>query len=250
MDIKPMTISDAKAALRERDNAELKKAVAEFESLFINQMLKTMRESVLKGDMFHGGNGEEVYSSMLDEELSRVMASAGGIGLHKVLLEQFSKGVTQEAMEPVRDRAEASGGPAPATDTAAEAQAPLKAPVKGKLSSYFGLRHDPFTGEMKFHHGVDIAARKGSPVFPAAPGKVVFSGERKGYGNVVEVLHDNGMVTRYGHNQENLVKQGDTVKPSEPIAYVGSTGRSTGPHLHFEVLKDGSPVDPVRFRYG
>jgi len=113
-----------------------------------------------------------------------------------------------------------------------------------RISSDFGLRIDPITGAQRFHHGIDITARQGTPVYPAAPGRVIFSGEKGGYGNMVEVLHENGYVTRYGHNQKNLVKEGDRVDISSPVAYVGSTGRSTGPHLHFEVLKSGTAVNP------
>lgn len=123
-------------------------------------------------------------------------------------------------------------------------------PLQGEMSSGYGFRKDPFTGDTKFHHGVDIAALEGSTVHPASTGKVIFSGKKEGYGNVVEIMHDNGYVTRYAHNRENLVKQGDTVNTSDPIAYVGSTGRSTGPHLHFEVIKDGVSIDPRSLLYG
>lgn len=235
---------------------ELKAAAAEFESLFINQMLKNMRDTVVKSELFHGGNAEEIYTSMLDTELSKSMANSGGIGLADMLLRQFSGAGNEAASEPVGAKAanKSSGVEAPAAPAVSapvEEQKGLSFPLRElkRISSGFGPRKDPFTGKSRFHHGLDIAAEKGTPVFAAAPGKVVFSGPKGGYGNLIEVLHEDGVVTRYGHNAENLVKEGDIVGPSEPIARVGSTGRSTGPHLHFEILKDGKALDPDTF-YG
>lgn len=245
------------AAGKDEARAELRKAVADFEALFINQMLKTMRETVNKGDLFNGGNGEEIYTSLLDAELSRVMAQAGGIGLGDILLRDFDftsaeplpldKSLPLRAYSPAR----APEARMPFAPEAPAREMEFLFPVRGdaKVSSGFGMRTDPITGEERFHHGIDIAAAEGAPVFPAAPGRVVFSGWKGGYGNFVEVLHDDGHVTRYGHNAENLVKAGDRVDSSRPLAYVGSTGRSTGPHLHFEVLMNGIALNPDTF-YG
>lgn len=118
---------------------------------------------------------------------------------------------------------------------------------KGWLSSFFGVRSDPFTGRLAHHDGVDIAGKLGSNVLAVAAGVVVWSGDRFGYGNLVEINHGNGYVTRYGHNQKNLVKAGDTVKKGQVLALMGSSGRSTGPHVHFEVIRDGRVVDPVKY---
>ncbi len=121
-------------------------------------------------------------------------------------------------------------------------------PVKtGWISSVFGARTDPFTGRRTAHHGVDFAARAGSDVVAVAAGVVSYSGRRTGYGNLVEINHGNGYVTRYGHNRKNLVKVGDRVSKGASLALVGRTGRSTGPHVHFEVLVDGVAVNPRNF---
>ncbi len=117
----------------------------------------------------------------------------------------------------------------------------------GWMSSGFGYRADPFTGKRAFHGGLDFVGPAGSDVLAVASGVVIFSGRRANYGNLVEIDHGNGLVTRYGHNKENLVVVGDTVKKGEPIALVGSTGRSTAPHVHLEVLENGRVVDPRKY---
>ena len=117
----------------------------------------------------------------------------------------------------------------------------------GFISSGFGERQDPFTGEEAVHKGVDFAGSRGDEVVAVAAGVVTWAGERVGYGRLVEISHGNGFTTRYGHNQKSLVNVGDTVTRGEPIALMGSTGHSTGPHVHFEVLRNGHQVDPVTF---
>lgn len=117
----------------------------------------------------------------------------------------------------------------------------------GWLSSRFGKRNDPFTGKREYHKGLDFAGKKGSDVIAVGDGVISWSGRRSGYGNLVEINHGNGYATRYGHNQRNLVKVGDTVKKGELIALMGSSGRSTGPHVHFEVLLNGKAVNPSRY---
>ncbi len=119
--------------------------------------------------------------------------------------------------------------------------------TQGWISSYFGHRADPFTGRKAFHRGVDFAGPAGAQVMAVASGVVTYTKERFGYGKTVEINHGNGYVTRYAHNQRVLVKEGETVKKGQAIALIGSTGRSTGPHLHFEVLKQGRAVDPMSF---
>jgi murein DD-endopeptidase MepM/ murein hydrolase activator NlpD len=118
---------------------------------------------------------------------------------------------------------------------------------EGWISSYFGRRADPFTGYSAVHKGLDFAGPEGTKVTAVAAGLVIYSGERAGYGQMVEINHGNGLSTRYCHNEQLLVKQGDMVRKGQDLALMGSTGRSTGPHLHFEVLKNGVQVDPLRF---
>jgi murein DD-endopeptidase MepM/ murein hydrolase activator NlpD len=117
----------------------------------------------------------------------------------------------------------------------------------GFISSSYGERVDPFTGYTAFHAGIDFAGEEGAQVMSVATGVVTWAGERLGFGNLVEINHGNGYLTRYAHNSAVLVKVGDTVLKGQAISLLGSTGHSTGPHVHFEVLKDGSPVDPMAF---
>jgi murein DD-endopeptidase MepM/ murein hydrolase activator NlpD len=117
----------------------------------------------------------------------------------------------------------------------------------GYVSSQFGSRTDPFTGRRAFHKGVDFAGREGAEVVAVASGVVIWSGERYGYGQLVEINHGNGYVTRYAHNVDNLVAVGDTVRRGQVIARMGDTGRATGPNLHFEVLLNDRPVDPLTY---
>jgi murein DD-endopeptidase MepM/ murein hydrolase activator NlpD len=119
--------------------------------------------------------------------------------------------------------------------------------ANGFISSYFGERSDPFDGREAFHKGVDFAGSVGSKVVAVAAGVVTWAGERSGFGKMVEINHGDGFVTRYGHNERTLVSVGETVKRGEPVALMGSTGRSTGPHVHFEVLRNGRQVDPLTF---
>jgi murein DD-endopeptidase MepM/ murein hydrolase activator NlpD len=131
----------------------------------------------------------------------------------------------------------------------AAAVAPIHKPVAtiSRVSSIFGNRKDPFTGRLAFHSGIDFAAPQGTTVLSAGAGTVSFVGQISGYGNVVEVTHPGGLITRYGHLSAFLAKLGDAVSTGSPIARVGSTGRSTGPHLHFEVRRADNAVDPARY---
>lgn len=120
-------------------------------------------------------------------------------------------------------------------------------PVDGWFSSGFGYRISPFTGRRTFHEGVDIASNYGNPVKATAKGIVIHAGYKPGYGKLVTIDHGFGYVTRYGHNSKILVKVGDRVEKGQLISKVGSTGRSTGPHCHYEVLINGIPVNPAKF---
>ena len=120
--------------------------------------------------------------------------------------------------------------------------------LKGWMSSRFGRRTDPFNASIiSFHSGVDFAGKLGSEIISVAAGVIVESGERSGYGGIVEINHGGGFKTRYAHNKKNLVKVGDVVKKGQVIALMGSSGRSTGPHVHFEVYKYGRAVDPASY---
>lgn len=120
-------------------------------------------------------------------------------------------------------------------------------PTAGEISSTFGLRDSPFGrgGSETFHKGVDIAAYSGEPVYAAGDGKVIYADWKSGYGRLVAIDHGNGLTSEYGHNSALLVEKGDKVKKGQLISRVGSTGASTGPHLHFTIKKNGNAVDPM-----
>jgi murein DD-endopeptidase MepM/ murein hydrolase activator NlpD len=120
-------------------------------------------------------------------------------------------------------------------------------PVNGRVTSPFGWRVDPMNGTTRFHAGLDIAAATGTPVYASQPGTVVFSGPYGGYGNVVVLDHGHSLYTLYGHNSQVLVQAGQYVGQGQPISLVGSTGRSTGPHLHFEVHYNRQYINPVTY---
>ena len=127
---------------------------------------------------------------------------------------------------------------------------PNSKPVEGEVGSGFGFRSDPFSGRTALHTGLDFPADIGTPVAAAAGGVVLTSDHHPQYGNLVELDHGKGLVTRYAHNSKVLVKVGDLIRRGQVISEVGTTGRSTGPHLHFEVLVDGVPQDPAKFLAG
>ncbi|ADC61111.1 M23 family metallopeptidase [Allochromatium vinosum] len=121
-------------------------------------------------------------------------------------------------------------------------------PVRsGYISSPYGVRVHPVRNTRQFHEGVDFATKRGSPILAVADGLVVFSGRRNGYGNLVDIRHRDGLVTRYAHNTANLVREGDLIRQGQQIATVGSTGTATGPHVHFEVIRNGRAVDPMPY---
>ena len=125
---------------------------------------------------------------------------------------------------------------------------PNRRPVtSGWVSSIFGWRADPISGKREFHEGLDFAGKSGSHIYAVAAGIVTWSGKRYGYGNMVEINHGNGYVTRYSHNKKNLVSVGEKVDKGQNIAIIGSSGRSTGPHLHFEVVHNGKLVNPKKY---
>jgi murein DD-endopeptidase MepM/ murein hydrolase activator NlpD len=135
---------------------------------------------------------------------------------------------------------------------ASQGKLPMDRPVaaSGYVSSVFGSRNDPFTGQRAQHNGLDFADTLGAPILAAESGVVLAVTDYPQYGKTVDIDHGNGLVTRYSHTLRVLVKQGDVVKRGQAIAEVGSTGRSTGPHLHFEVLKNGAPQNPIGYLSG
>lgn len=274
-------------ALRGRKDPEaMRTAVREMESLFAYEMVKAMRSASGTSAAGGSGFGGDVYGSLFDMELARLLSSRNGLGLQEMLLKGLGQSAyTKDSKENQNVTEEIDAAPSTAASSAAAPSAivpsiaapsaivpstaapavsgphthdPLESvpavtisdegalPIRegGRVSSAFGYRKDPFTGEAKFHHGVDIAAAEGTEVYPAKGGEVTFSGYQKGYGNLVVVDHGDGIVTKYAHNRANRVATGDRVGADTVIAEVGSTGRSTGPHLHFEVQYEGQKVPP------
>lgn len=121
--------------------------------------------------------------------------------------------------------------------------------TKGWLSSYYGTRKDPFNGRPAMHKGVDFAGKEDAAIIATAAGVVSWASERYGYGNLIEINHGKGLKTRYGHNKELLVSVGDVVSKGQVIARMGSTGRSTGPHVHYEILRNDRQINPIKYVY-
>lgn len=121
--------------------------------------------------------------------------------------------------------------------------------TKGWLSSYYGIRKDPFNGKPAMHKGVDFAGKEDGNIIATASGVVSWADDRYGYGKLIEINHGKGLKTRYGHNKVLLVKTGDVVSKGQAIALMGSTGRSTGPHVHYEILKNNRQIDPIKYVY-
>jgi murein DD-endopeptidase MepM/ murein hydrolase activator NlpD len=220
-----------------RGDEELKEACKEFESMLTNELLKSMRRTVQKNDLFHGGQGEEIYESLLDQELAKKMAGSGPQSLASILYRQLRKG----------GAAESAGAPGLQGSMEPTGMMPLTPLKEAQLSSPFGWRKNPFSGDDQYHYGIDLAAPEGAAVRAPVEGRVLMSGFKGGYGNLVVLDHGQGLSTLYAHNRENKVKEGDWVKRGDLLATVGSTGRSTGPHLHFEVRRQGASEDPRTF---
>lgn len=218
-----------------KDPAAIKAVAKEMEAMFAYEMVKAMRHTV---DTSSKSNfGGETYTAMFDMELSKVLAERG-LGMQDMI----SKALTREAQK-------AEGGGATKKLSALDSLNPgaSSMPVNGQVSSGFGPRKHPISGYSQFHHGMDIAAPFGKEIHPIREGEVTFSGVQPGYGNVVIVDHGNGLISKYAHNSLNLVREGDAVDSKTVIARVGSTGYSTGPHLHLEVRDNGKSVDPSGF---
>ena len=246
--IKPLTgQSESSKAGSGPDPVALKKACQQFEGLFLHQLMKEMRKTVDEGELLHGGNAEKIFMDLKDQAVSDGLAEAGGLGLAEMLYRQLLGPDEQNPLGRTnRTLADYKVGSIQREEPQeqAEEEEGFVLPVEGRLSSGFGMRMHPILGEERMHHGIDLAAPEGTSIKAAADGRVSFSGWVKGYGNLVEVDHGDGLVTRYGHNSENLVAVGEEIKAGQVLGKVGSTGQSTGPHLHFEVRRAGQAIDP------
>ena len=217
--------------LDDRD-AQIWEVAEGFEKIFLNILMKAMRGSGEGGEGFLGETYQtRMYRDMYHSELTSVMARRhDGLGIAR-MVHDFLAGEATPIHRPSATRSRILSA----------------MPVEGRISSPFGLRRHPITGETQFHAGVDIAAATGAPIRSVGDGTVVFSGAQRGYGNTVIVEHRDGTRSVYAHNQENLVAEGDSVQAGQTIGLVGSTGRSTGPHLHFEIRREGENINPFRY---
>ncbi len=202
----------------------------EMEALFVYELLKAMRKTVNISS--RRDFQKDVYTTIIDIELARVL-SEKGLGLKEVLFRQLSHTI-KENEEYVKE-------------TTTDKSNRKVFPAEGQISSSYGWRVHPVTGKKRFHYGIDISAPMGTEIKAVKGGKVIFSGTRPGYGNLIIIDHGDGFITKYAHNKVNLVKEGQTVEDAEVIALVGNSGLSTGPHLHFEVLCNGKHIDPEEF---
>lgn len=228
----------------------------EFEALLLTQLTAALNPTSDEGeDAVFSNTGADMYKQMFSEQIAKVMANNGGIGIADTILRQLQAKASDKT--PALERAmqaanavkqEASAIPALKINAVTEAEempTAWQAPVAGRITSQFGRRVDPLSGEHRAHHGIDIAAPRGTPIGAASAGTVIFAGRRGGYGNTVIIEQTDGKQTLYAHAEQLLVNVGEQVAAGQTIATVGSTGRSTGPHLHFEVRENGQPVDPA-----
>jgi murein DD-endopeptidase MepM/ murein hydrolase activator NlpD len=219
------------------DEAGLRKAASEFESLFVSYLLKVMRETIDESTAEGSGFGRQIYTELFDQEVARGMAQRGVLGIGDMVVHRLESAKSAEPDTPASSSIQPSAG---AGEDIPDFQLPVHAPV----SSAFGMRRDPFTHQMKAHKGIDIAAPEGTAVQAALGGEVVSARYEYGYGNTVVLRHAGGMETRYAHLGSISVREGEQVASQTVLGSVGSTGRSTGPHLHFEVIDNGRQINP------
>lgn len=236
-----------------RDDADV--AAKQLEAFFLRRLLA---EAKPKGGMLDGGFAGETFNQMLDEALADKIAGAGGLGMAQQFATHLDQGSAPPSTQLVPAIAALSGhrpvapGAIPPTTNAVPVLGPdleglprLAQPVIGRASSGYGHRIHPVNGSKSMHAGLDLAAPTGTPVAAAAEGTVTHAGPAGTYGNLVTVRHANGFETRYAHLSAVTVAKGDRVSPGQEVGKVGSTGLSTGPHLHFELRRDGKPMDPA-----
>jgi murein DD-endopeptidase MepM/ murein hydrolase activator NlpD len=257
----------ASTALSDVERKKVAELAHQFESMLMTQMLREMRKSMLTEDESGAGLGASAMTDSVDVELGSELSRTGGFGLSDMLIKAFDRQAAGRRPAAAPTAAPVSFAPAtstvpsagPSPATVAPAVIPTAprpgddgqptaaaAPVlpEGQVSSGFGWRTDPFNGHARFHSGTDVKMAYGKDVLSAATGRVSFVGEQSGYGLTVKIDHGNGLETRYAHLSESGLHAGDTVKSGQVIARSGNSGRSTGPHLHFEVLENGKAVAP------
>jgi murein DD-endopeptidase MepM/ murein hydrolase activator NlpD len=256
------------------DPKKVAQLAQEFEAMLMLQMVRQMRQSISFDDEKEQGFGNETMTDTFDVEFSRYLAQNGGIGVGKMIQDTLLKqqaaaassaagtaGATSDAAKSGggAEPAASSTGPSPlvaaahaaavaraAAATGSSSAANLTMPLEGaKTTSGYGWRNDPLGAGRKFHAGVDLRAAYGTEVPAAAAGEVTFAGDQTGYGTTVVIRHGDGFETRYAHLSSMDVQAGDQIQAGQSVGRVGNSGRSTGPHLHFEVRRNGQQVDPA-----
>lgn len=255
----------------------MREAAEQFEAILLNQLtsaLAKVEETEGEEPLFGGDGGTGIAKQMFAEQMAVTMAKSGGVGLADLIMKKF-KGGLSDGPAPGKELPSAATSLEPKVSGVVEkvtkelpraaelikskiaepvskmiddgGPVTLALPAKGRISSGFGTRFHPIDKQSKFHGGIDIAIPKGTPVKAAADGVVKFAGWRGGYGYAVVVEHADGMETLYAHNDKLLVEKGQEVGAGDQISFSGSTGKSTGPHLHFEVRQDGALVNPMKY---
>jgi murein DD-endopeptidase MepM/ murein hydrolase activator NlpD len=205
--------------LKPNDKLEPKDLATKVQGMFVEVMMKAMEDSVEAEDgLFGNSSSAEIYRGMIREQFAAAISGQMRTSLEDQLQKKLTAPVTE------------SENP---TSEIRNPQSEL--PVSGRISSPQGWRHDPINGQMRYHAGTDIAAPAGTEIHAVADGRVIESGPKGGYGNAVVVQTEDGRKMLYAHNNQNFVQVGDWVSRGDAIAEVGSTGRATGPHVHFEV---------------
>ncbi len=244
-------------AAAEGDAEGLSEAARQFEAYFVQTMLKEMRKTSGGEDGLFAGSEMETFHGLFDQEIAGRIAEGEGIGLARVIEKSMAEaGATRrlaglEAYGVAGARVRRHHVPALAFPQGRDGFSwPLPDTSPGRITSQFGHRRDPFSGHARSHGGLDIAAPQGTPVLSVGRGTVVRASWSESFGNVVEIEHEDGVRSRYAHQHRLDVRVGDQVEAGEQIGAVGSTGRSTGDHLHLEVHLRGRAVDPHAFLEG
>jgi murein DD-endopeptidase MepM/ murein hydrolase activator NlpD len=257
-----LDLRDIQAEGNVSKEAQIKRIAVQFEQMLINSLLKHAfpeEEKEQEGSLLHFGPVRDFRVMLLSQHIS----DNGGLGYQEIIERQLRETYfnrdndTTKIENPVTKSLQSL--PVVPTKTQTNPTAPVDKnayqykdinrkvqPVESVVSSDFGWRIDPIDGKTRFHNGIDFEIPPNTPVKSFMAGEVVFSGWEKGYGYMVEIKHPNGYSSRYGHNSKLLVQKGDKVEAGAVIARSGSTGRSTGPHLHFEVRKGKLALNPAK----
>lgn len=267
----PATEALTSSAASKGAGKDFKKALQDFESYIWGTIFNSMQESIPKSEIFGEGQHEGMFTNMMYQEFAKsIPKSLGNNSLSEVMSRQMSKlaGIELDADKPAPTLPRSDTKsiiPALPTPTASDSLEPSAPAVQltptveeasellnrnfgtSEISSAYGWRMSPFNRSWQFHQGVDIPMGSGTEVHSPVSGTVAFSGAAKGYGRMAIVKTDDGHEMRFAHAEKLLCKQGDKIVAGQVICLSGSSGRSTGPHLHLEVRKDDNPLNPLTY---